>query len=108
MEKTAAYVENFLDYIQVIYYSDKEFSAAISDKLITTFKKIGTDNLIDAIRFFYEHNEEFDYIMDTSDKDFVNEGYKLGYLLGIWYNSYQNGCVHVKKRTNDEIIKEVC
>lgn len=103
------YVEVFLDYIKQVYYSGKDFSTVISKKLITTLNEIGTENLVDAIEFFYKHLEEFEYIMDTSDKNFVNDGYKLAYLLGIWLNSYKNGYVYIsKKHTVNEIVMEVC
>ena len=103
------YVMNFLDYIQQVYYDGKEFSHSISTSLITTFNKIGTENLNDAIKFFYDHNEEIEEALNTSGKKFANIGQKLGYLLGIWYYSYKNGYVYIaKKASKYEIVKEVC
>lgn len=97
----------FLEYLQINYYDNKMFSNEIANKIISTINKLN-DDVEDAIMFFYWNDPEINEAADTSGAIFKNKGQRLSYIIGIWYNSYKNGYVHVKRRTNDEIIKEVC
>ena len=105
--ESKTYVRSFLDYIQTVYYSSNNFSKEISDKIIFILKSVGKDNIVKAINFFYDNNEKIDTVVNMSGIEFKNEGQKLSYILGIWFNSYNNGCVYTKRRTNNHIVEEV-
>lgn len=88
-------IYDFLEYLRTKYYHEENYSNSIADKIISIFN--GFRDSDDAIRYFYEHENELEEAYNKNVNSSYNNGQRFSYFLSIWNNAYQNSKIDTKE-----------